>query len=90
MVYTSRTPLRVLAFERYDPTEKSIDWLRQQGLEVQLGHALWEMPFQRFTEDQLIVGARGCVALMGVNTHYRSRDAGVARAALHIQIRHWS
>ena len=67
MAYTSRTPLRALAFERYDPTEKSIDWLRQQGLDVQLGHALWEMPFQRFTEDELIAKAKGCIALMGAS-----------------------
>jgi hypothetical protein len=29
-----------MAFERYDPTDKSIDWLREQGLEVRTGHAL--------------------------------------------------
>ncbi len=67
MVYTNRTPLRAFAFERYDPTEKSIDWLRQQGLDMQLGHALWDLPFQRFTEDELIAKARGCVALMGAS-----------------------
>lgn len=67
MVKTNHAALRVLAFERYDPTDQSIDWLRQQGLEVQLGHALWEMPFKRFTEDDLIAKARGCVALMGAS-----------------------
>ena len=57
----------VLAFERYDPTDQSIDWLREQGLEVRTGFALWEMPFQRFTEDELIARAEGCVALMGAS-----------------------
>lgn len=57
----------ILAFERYDPTDKSIDWLREQGLEVRTGHALWEMPFARFTEDELIARAEGCIALMGAS-----------------------
>ncbi len=57
----------VFAFERYDPTDKSIAWLREQGLEVRTGHALWEMPFQRFTEDELIAHAEGCIALMGAS-----------------------
>jgi D-3-phosphoglycerate dehydrogenase len=57
----------VLAFERYDPTDESIEWLRGRGLEVRLGHALWEMPFRRFAEDELIARAHGCVALMGAS-----------------------
>ena len=48
----------MLAFERYDPTDRSIEWLREQGLEVRAGYALWEMPFQRFTEDELIAGPK--------------------------------
>ena len=61
------TPPSVLAFERYDPTDASIQWLIDQGLKVFLGHALWEMPFRRFTEDELIAKAQGCVALMGAS-----------------------
>jgi D-3-phosphoglycerate dehydrogenase / 2-oxoglutarate reductase len=57
----------VLAFERYDPTDESIDWLDNKGLQVIRGHALWEMPFQRFSEDALIARAQGCVALMGAS-----------------------
>ena len=57
----------VLAFERYDPTDKSLDWLGEQGVRVKRGHALWEMPFRRFTEDELIAEAQGCVALMGAS-----------------------
>ncbi len=59
--------LAVLAFERYDPTDASIEWLRGRGLEVKTGHALWEMPFKRFSEDQLIAEAEGCIALMGAS-----------------------
>ncbi len=59
--------MSVLAFERYDPTDSSIAWLREKGLAVELGHALWEMPFKRFTEDQLIEKAQGCIALMGAS-----------------------
>jgi len=57
----------VLAFERYDPTDKSLDWLVEQGLRVKRGHALWEMPFQRYSEDELIAQAQGCIALMGAS-----------------------
>ncbi len=57
----------VFAFERYDPTDKSIAWLREKGIDVISGYALWEMPFQRFTEDELIAGAQNCVGLMGAS-----------------------
>jgi len=57
----------VLAFERYDPTDASLDWLRERGVNVIFGNALWEMPFKRFTEDELIAKAHGCVALMGAS-----------------------
>lgn len=60
-------PHSVLAFERYDPTDTSIDWLRQQGMRVKAGHPLWVMPFQRFSEDELIAEAADCVALMGAS-----------------------
>jgi D-3-phosphoglycerate dehydrogenase len=59
--------LSVLAFERYDPTDRSIEWLRQKGLIVDMGHALWEMPFKRFSEDELITRAKPCIALMGAS-----------------------
>ena len=58
---------KVLAFERYDPTDDSIKWLEDKGANVLKGYALWEMPFQRFTEDELIAKAQGCVALMGAS-----------------------
>jgi D-3-phosphoglycerate dehydrogenase / 2-oxoglutarate reductase len=67
VVMSSGVKGSVLAFERYDPTDTSIDWLREKGLHVELGHALWEMPFKRFTEDQLIDKAKDCIALMGAS-----------------------
>ena len=59
--------LSILAFERYDPTGTSIAWLRERGLRVKIGHALWEMPFKRFSEDELIAEAKDCVGLMGAS-----------------------
>ncbi len=57
---------------------------------MKTGHALWEMPFKRFSEHQLIAEAEGCVALMGASgTRIHAPRYGVpARAALHLQIRH--
>jgi D-3-phosphoglycerate dehydrogenase len=57
----------ILAFERYDPTDKSLAWLGERGLHVKMGYPLWEMPFRRFTEDELIAEAKGCIALMGAS-----------------------
>ncbi len=59
--------LKIMAFERYDPTDTSLDWLEAQGVQVLRGNALWEMPFKRFSEDELIARAEGCVALMGAS-----------------------
>ena len=67
MALAPDSQLSVLAFERYDPTDKSIEWLQERGLRVRMGHPLWEMPFKRFTEDELIAEAEGCVALMGAS-----------------------
>lgn len=72
----------VMAFERYDPTDTSIAWLREKGLVVKTGHALWEMPFKRFTEDELIVEADGAVALMGASGTRISRRVIEALPAL--------
>jgi len=58
---------RVFVFERFDPTEKSLDWLRGRGVELTLGYALWQAPFWRYTEDELIAAAKGHVGLMGAS-----------------------
>jgi D-3-phosphoglycerate dehydrogenase len=64
---------RALAFERYDPTDRSIAWLRENGVDVIAGHPLWVMPFQRYSEDELIERAKDCVALMGASGTQISR-----------------
>jgi D-3-phosphoglycerate dehydrogenase / 2-oxoglutarate reductase len=60
-------PWRVFAFERMDPTGKSLDWLRERGVELTLGYALWESPFWRYDEDAFIAVARGHIAVMGAS-----------------------
>ena len=67
MTASDKGRVSVLAFERYDPTDTSIAWLRDKGVDVKMGHALWVMPFTRYSEDQLIDEAEGCVALMGAS-----------------------
>ena len=67
MGLNDKRDVSILAFERYDPTDKSLAWLGEQGVRVKMGHPLWEMPFKRFTEDQLIAEASGCIALMGAS-----------------------
>ena len=56
-----------LVFERFDPTEKSLDWLRERGGELTLGYALWEQPFWRYSDEEFIAAARGKVAVMGAS-----------------------
>jgi len=58
---------RLFVFERFDPTEKSLEWLRERGVELTLGYAMWETPFWRHSEDQLIAKAKGHVGLMGAS-----------------------
>jgi D-3-phosphoglycerate dehydrogenase / 2-oxoglutarate reductase len=57
----------VFAFERYDPTDTSLDWLEANGVDVIRGHALWEMPFKRFSEAEFLERAQPCVAVMGAS-----------------------
>ena len=58
---------RALVFERYEPTDKSLDWLRERGGELTLGYGLWESPFWRYSDDEFIAAARGCVGVMGAS-----------------------
>lgn len=65
---------RVLVFEQMDPTDRSIDWLREKGLELTLGKRMWDRGFQRYTEDQIIAAAKGHVAAMGASgAHFTRR-----------------
>jgi D-3-phosphoglycerate dehydrogenase len=65
---------RVLVFEQMDPTDRSIDWLREKGLELTLGKRMWDRGFQRYTEDQIIAAAKGHDAAMGASgAHFTRR-----------------
>lgn len=56
-----------LVFERFDPTEKSLDWLRARGGDLTLGYAIWEQPFWRYSDDEFIAAARGKAGVMGAS-----------------------
>lgn len=65
---------RVFVFERIDPTERSLDWLRERGLELTLGRAMWDVPFRSYTEDEIIEEAQGFEAVMGASgAHFTRR-----------------
>lgn len=82
MTTSADNTLSVLAFERYDPSDSSIAWLREHGLHIDIGQALWEMPFTRLSEDELIARAQGCIALMGASGTRISRKVIAALPAL--------
>jgi len=60
-------PWRAFVFERFEPSEKSLDWLRSKGVELTLGYCMWESPFWRYSEDEFIATAQGHVAVMGAS-----------------------
>ena len=64
---------RVLVFERMDPTDRSIEWLREKGLDLTLGKRMWDPGFQRYSEDQIIAAAKGYDAAMGASGAQFSR-----------------
>ncbi|HZP19679.1 MAG TPA: NAD(P)-dependent oxidoreductase [Bauldia sp.] len=55
---------RAFAFELFEPTNKSIEWLAGKGVELTLGRRMWE-PFRRFSEEEFVATARGHQGLMG-------------------------
>ena len=60
-------PWRALIFERFEPTEKSLDWLRERGVELTLGYAMWEQPFWRYSDDEFVAAAQGKIGVMGAS-----------------------
>jgi D-3-phosphoglycerate dehydrogenase / 2-oxoglutarate reductase len=58
---------RVLVFERMDPTDASIRWLEQQGLDLTLGRPMWQAPYTRYSRDEIVEAACGHVAVMGAS-----------------------
>jgi D-3-phosphoglycerate dehydrogenase len=64
----------VFVFEQMDPTGRSIEWLRERGVDLTLGKLMWEPGFKRFTEDEIIAAAQGFVAVMGASgAHFTAR-----------------
>jgi D-3-phosphoglycerate dehydrogenase len=62
-----REQRRVLVYERMDPTDKSLKWLEDKGVAVTRGRAMWEAPFFRYTEKEIVATARDFPAVMGAS-----------------------
>lgn len=56
---------RVFVHEQVDPTGESLARLERRGVSVRLGSAMWRFPPESLSEDEIIAGGEGCVALMG-------------------------
>ena len=56
---------RVLVWERVDPADRSLPWLRAQGIEVVLGRPNEVPDYRRYSERDLIADAQGCAGLLG-------------------------
>jgi D-3-phosphoglycerate dehydrogenase / 2-oxoglutarate reductase len=58
---------RVFVYERMDPTDQSLDWLAERGIHVSRGRPMWQQPYARYTESEIIATASGYPALMGAS-----------------------
>lgn len=67
---------RIFVWERIDPRDGSIGWLRGQGFEVRPGRPNDDPAFTRYTEPLLVADAAGCSALLG------SGGARITRAVI--------
>ena len=64
----------VLVFERMDPTDRSIQWLQEKGLNLTLGKRMWDEGFRRFSEEEIITAAQSYVGVMGASgAHFTRR-----------------
>jgi len=61
------SPWRAFVFEQFDPTGKSLDWLRERGAMLTVGYGLWQTPFWRYSEHEFIATAQGHIAVMGAS-----------------------
>lgn len=61
------TRFRVLAYERSDHTDLSLQWLEKQGAKVTRGRAMWDRVPHRFSEDEIIAFADGYETLIGAS-----------------------
>ena len=57
--------LNVFVHELVDPTGASIAWLEGRGVSIRSGSAMWRFPPESLTEEEMIAGGEGCIALMG-------------------------
>ncbi len=76
------SPLRVLAYERTDKRDLSIDWLREQGADVVFPDCLADPNFQRYTNAQIIAEGQGFQAMLGASSAIFDRDVIAALPAL--------
>jgi D-3-phosphoglycerate dehydrogenase / 2-oxoglutarate reductase len=58
---------RVFVYERMDPTDQSLDWLVQRGIQVTRGRPMWQQPYARYSDAEIIAAAAGYPALMGAS-----------------------
>jgi D-3-phosphoglycerate dehydrogenase len=58
---------RVFVYERMDPTDQSLDWLAERGIHVTRGRPMWQQPYARYSEAEIIAAAAGYPALMGAS-----------------------
>lgn len=68
-----RRPAKVLAYERHDPRDKSLEWLIGQGVDVHFGSAQTDPTFRRYTEDAIIEQASGFDAVIGSSSAHFTR-----------------
>ena len=57
--------MRVLTYERTDPRDPSIAWMRAQGFEVRPGRADADPAFRRYQPAEIVADAQGCSAVLG-------------------------
>ncbi len=57
--------MRVLTYERTDPRDGSIAWLREQGIEVRPGRADSDPALRRYAPEEIVADAAGCTAVLG-------------------------
>jgi D-3-phosphoglycerate dehydrogenase len=50
-----------------DPTDQSLDWLAQRGIHVTRGRPMWQQPYARYSEAEIIAAAAGYPAVMGAS-----------------------
>ncbi len=57
--------MRVLTYERTDPRDTSIAWMREQGIDVRHGRADADPAFRHYAAAEIVADAQGCVAVLG-------------------------